>query len=347
MRPVPMLLLAGAVSLSLSMQTAAGQEDSAPGGRQAEVVDITSIELIRGYSEDQFTLLVRCDSWRETNWFWVHHRTFVLDIRQAYMPFRGQALGQLLLSQVTGVRASQFMEGLNPIARVEIDLIREKGIEVRWTSEGIEVMFTILTPALPSTAPTGRPGGGEPGPGTEPPVTETPVTEPPVTEPPVTEPPVTEPPVTEPPVTETPVTETPVTEPPDTTGQETVPPVSTRQESTVTEVPTGRELPYRPGSRVNPFDPLLKPLDDTVDLTNTLTRPLPNAEQLQLTGITWQESRPDESVALLRDGEGRNYLLMKGDRVKYGYVSHVGEREIIFVLDIFGRHKVVTLKYNP
>ncbi len=343
MRLAPMLLLAGAVSFSLSTQSkVAGQEESTPGRLQADLVDITSIELIRGYSEDQFTLLVRCNIWRETNWFWVHHRTFVLDIRQAYMPFRGQALGQLLLSQVGGVRASQFMEGINPIARIEIDVIKEKGVEVWWTTEGIEVMFNIPGPSVPSPTPTGRTDRG--------PTSTTAVTPPPTTpvsETPVPETAVPETLVTEAPVPETPVSETPVSTTPDSTAQVSTPPISTQPESTVTEVPAGRELPYRPGTRVNPFDPLLKPLDDTVDLTNTLTRPLPNAEALQLTGITWLASRPDESVALLRDGEARNYMLMKGDRVKYGYVSHVGEREIIFVLDIYGRHKVVTLKLNP
>jgi len=293
-----MLLLAGALSFSSPISSGVvGQEESVVGGQQGDVVDITSIELIRGFSENQFTLLVRCDTRRESNWFWVRNTTFVLDIRRAYMPFRGQALGQLLLSQVSAVRASQFMAGVIPVARVEIDVTSEKGVEVRWTSEGIEVMFGPPGPAIP--APT-RIGTTEPGP----------------------------------------VQATPATPPPDQ-------PVAAIPESLATAEAAGQALQYQAGTRVNPFDPLLKPPDETVDLTNTLTRPLPDAEQLTLNGVTWRENRPDDSIALLRDGDGRNYRLKKGDRVKYGFVSHIGEGEIIFVLDIYGRHKVVTLKINP
>lgn len=297
MRLTRSLLITGVVSLCLSEAPLVRAQEGATGVQQADVADVTSIELIGGLSEEQFTLLVRCEKQREANWFWVKGTTFVLDIQLAYNPFRGQALGELLLPPVSGVRASQFMAGRIPVARVEVDVVSEKDVDVRWTDEGIEATFGPPGPAIPAPALAGR-------------VTSAAV-----------------------PTGEVQAAVS------DTT--------SVQPETPATETAAELQLEYRHGIRVNPFNPLLKPPDENVDFTNTLTRPLPDAEQMQLTGVSWLENRPDDSVALLRDGAGRNYQLKKGDRVKFGYVSQIGPREIVFILDIYGRHKVVTLKYNP
>ncbi len=286
-----------AILVLLSVPVTHGQDQGVDGSRQEEIVDVTSIELIDSLEPESFILIVRCDKQRESNWFWANTTTLVLDIQLAYMPFRGEALGELLLPEVSSVRASQFMGGAVPVARIEVDVRTPKGVDARWTAEGVEVTFGPPGPAIPAPTLVGR---------------VTPIT--------------------------IPVEQatTPATE--DTTAVEPeTPPV---------EATPGRQHEYRQGSRINPFDPLIKPPAE-VDRTNTLTRPLPNAEQLQLTGLSWLENRPDDCVALLRDVDGRNYRLKKGDRVKFGYVSEIGQNTISFVLDIYGRHKIVTLRYNP
>ena len=293
-----MHIAVGAVMLTmLSVTVMQGQEQGESGSQQEEIVDVTSIELIESYSPESFILVIRCARQREVNWFWAKNTTLVIDVRLAYMPFRGEALGELLLREVSGVRASQFMEGIVPIARIEVDVRTPKGIDVRWTTEGVEVTFGPPGPPIPAPTLAGR-------------LTPTAISE------------------VQPP-------------PPATVDTTAVEP----QATPVEEAPD-RQLEYRHGTRINPFDPLIKPPVE-VDQTNTLTRPLPDAEQLQLTGISWLENRPDDCVALLRDGNGMNYRLKKGDRVKFGYVSEIGPKEISFVLDIYGRRKVVTLRYNP
>ncbi len=277
----------------LSVTVIHGQDPGGSSSQQEEVVDVTSIELIDSPSPESFMLVIRCARQREVNWFWVKNTTLVIDVRLAYMPFRGEALGELLLREVSSVRASQFMEGRVPVARIEVDVRTPKGIDMRWTTEGVEVIFGPPGPPVPAPTLAGR---------------LTPAVIPEVQRP------------------------TPATG--DTTAVEPV-----------GEVP-GRQLEYRHGNRINPFDPLIKP-PEAVDQTNTLTRPLPDAELLLLTGISWLENRPDDCVALQRDGNGMNYRLKKGDRVKFGYVSEIGPKEVSFVLDIYGRHKVVTLRYNP
>ncbi|MFC1628802.1 hypothetical protein ACFL3H_06780 [Gemmatimonadota bacterium] len=291
-------VVAGVVMLTmLSVTVICGQEQVGSSSQQDEIIDVTSIELIESRSPESFILLIRCTRQREVNWFWAVNTTLVLDVRLTYMPFRGEALGDLLLREVSSVRASQFMEGRIPIARIEVDVRTPKGIDVRWTDEGIEVTFGPPGPPIPAPTLAGR-------------LTPAAVPE----------------------------RQTPPPAAVDT--------IAAEPESTLVEEAPGRQYEYRHGARINPFDPLLKPPGE-VDQTNTLTRPLPDAEQLQLTGISWLENRPDDCVALLRDVNGMNFRLKRGDRVKFGYVSEIGPKEISFVLDIYGRHKVVTLRYNP
>ncbi len=100
------------------------------------------------------------------------------------------------------------------------------------------------------------------------------------------------------------------------------------------------------GGRENPFDPILKPVEG-VDLTNTQERPLPDAEELVLTGIIFDVENPAETTALLRTGQGATFRLRKDDRVLYGFVSQITAQEIVFSLDIYGRRKEVRLALPP
>jgi len=102
-------------------------------------------------------------------------------------------------------------------------------------------------------------------------------------------------------------------------------------------LPPGAQPPVAlPGERLNPFDPLLK-APANVDLTNVLTRDLPDVETMTLSGIVFRNDNPAESIALLRDPNGLTYRLKRGDRVKYGFVTEIRQNEIVFQLDRFGR----------
>jgi hypothetical protein len=270
-------------------------EAQVTGGQIVEIQlsDVTGIELIPGLSAGTFTLLVRCPTEREYNWFWARERTLVVDIRDTYNPFRGHAIGELSIPGISAVRASQFMEGEIPIARIEMDMRQEMGVEARWTEAGLEIMCGPPGPSIPAPTLARRPDQPvTPETGTEP---DTPPTTPPVTE----------------------------TAPAD----------------------SARQVLYTRQGRVNPFDPLLKPIEDP-NYSNMQERPLPDAEQLELEGISYVADRPDQCVALVRDTRGLHYHLRQGDRVKYGYVSQVGPDEVVFQLDIYGRRKEVRLKLN-
>jgi len=261
---------------------------------EMQLSDVTGIELIPGLSAGTFTLLVRCPSAREHDWFWARERTLVVDIRDTYNPFRGHAIGELSIPGVSAIRANQFMEGVIPIARIEIDVRQEMGVDSRWTEQGLEVMFGPPGPSVPAPTLTRRPD--EPAP--VPTGVQTPAT------------------------------------PPRT------PPAA---EPGVARADSARQVLYSRQGRINPFDPLLKPAED-VNYSNTLTRPLPDAERLTLEGISYIADRPDQCVALVRDARGLHYHLKRGDRVRYGFVSEVGPDEVVFQLDVYGRRKEVRLK---
>lgn len=290
------LTLTFALGISLSVWgslTASAQESAAGPARQdtqEDLVDVSTIELLKGLTPGTFALRIRCDKIREYHYFWVENRTFVLDIRQAYMPYRGHALGELQAPEVAAIKASQFMEGPIPIARIEVEVRGPMGADAWWTSTGLEVFFGPVRPGYTGTARTGMPGAG---------------------------------------------------------AVEAVRPTDVTEEmKPPTSVTPDQRPAVRAGERINPFDPLLK-AQEGVDLTNTITRPLPDAELLTVTAISYLENRPDDSVAILRDGQGRNYLLKKGDRVRFGYVSSIGPKEVVFSLDKYGRRITVTKKYNP
>jgi len=261
--------------------------------QQGQHIEISSVELHPGRSSRMFTLRVRCSSTAEYTSFWVGRRTFVLDIRDAYTPFRGAAAREWAPMNVSAVRASQFMESPVLIARIEIDVLSDVGSVVRRSGNALEASFGPPGPGFPAA------GGWLPSPGTG---TET------------------------------------VAPPPDT-GTVTLP------------IPSDQPPAVRPavpmtGGRENPFDPILKPAVD-VDLTNTQERPLPNSEELNLTGIIFNEENPEETIALLRSGQGSTFRLKKDDRVLYGFVSQITVKEIVFSLDIYGRRKEVRLALPP
>jgi len=261
----------------------------------ADVAEISSIELLPGMTSETFTLRVRCSQAREFSAFWVGKGTFVLDVRGAYTPFRGNAVRQWEASPVEAVRASQFMESPFPIARVEVDVLASMGAVARWMDSDLDIMFMPPGPSVTVAGQQQLPAG--------------------------------------------------------TTGARqqaaadivgaAQPAQPAQPDTTPTAQPTQRPT-WRPGGRVNPFDPIIKP-PVGIDRTNTITRPLPNAEQLTLTGIIYDEIRPNECIALLRDAQGASYRFKKGDRVLYGFVSEVTPKEIVFRLDIYGRRKEVRL----
>lgn len=139
--------------------------------------------------------------------------------------------------------------------------------------------------------------------------------------------------------------------PPSGTGTETVAPPDTGTVALPIPIPSDQSPAVRPtvpltGGRENPFDPILKPVEG-VDLTNTQERPLPDAEELVLTGIIFDVDNPAETTALLRTGQGATFRLRIDDRVMYGFVSQITAQEIVFSLDIYGRRKEVRLALPP
>ncbi len=128
--------------------------------QQDQPVEISSVELHPGQSSRMFTLRVRCSRVAEFTSFWVGGRTFVLDIRNAYTPFRGDATREWGPLSVGAVRASQFMESPVPIARIEIDVLFDVGSAVRRSGSDLEVSFGPPGPAFPAA------GGWMPPPGT-------------------------------------------------------------------------------------------------------------------------------------------------------------------------------------
>lgn len=233
----------------------------------SELVRITSIDLEAAPSSRRFKLVIRSAANRPYATFWVRGgRTLVIDLRNAYTPFRGRAVGELQVPAVAEVRASQFLEREMPIARIELDLTDSYAASAEWVGNDLEIAFEPGTPGFVGTGRTREPAklAGAPPPAGE------------------------------------------------------------------------RARPARPEGRDNPFDPLLK-APGNIDMTNVLTRDLPDVETLILTGIVYRSDNESESIALLRDANGLTYRLKKGDRVKFGFVAGISQNEIVCRLDRFGR----------
>jgi hypothetical protein len=260
----------------------------AQGPAQTDMVQVSSVELVR-QPGSSFQLVVHLDRARDHVVFWVADgRTAVVDIREAYTPYRGRAVGAIAAPAVTEVRASQFLDEELPIARFELDLSGSFTGTSRWVGSDLYVYFQ---PGAPGFRGTGN------------------------------------------------MTEAARTTAEAAAGSEVTPTGTETAAAAPTSVAT-------PGGRVNPFDPLLKP-PEGIDQTIVLERELPDAETLTLTGIVYREDAPATSVATLRDGNGLNYRLKQGDRVKYGFVRRITRYEIVFELDKYGRRYEHSITLRP
>jgi len=63
-----------------------------------------------------------------------------------------------------------------------------------------------------------------------------------------------------------------------------------------------------------------------------------------IVGIMWS---PKERYALVEDSRGRGYILQEGNSVSGGKVLHIKEKEVVFLMHVFGGTKKVTLKVIP
>jgi hypothetical protein len=148
------LLLMG---LTGSFPATAGQQQGPGSGP----VPITSAALVPGPTPQTFTLRLSCESVCEYATFWVGAgHTFVVDVRNAYTPFRGQAVGELNVSGVQAVRASQFLEAPEPIARFELETAGGLASIARWVGKDLEIAFGPGDPTFRGTGRTRPPGSG-------------------------------------------------------------------------------------------------------------------------------------------------------------------------------------------
>ena len=145
-------LLAGAV-LVLGAGRASAQGDVAARQLPAGTAAITAVELYPGPASGTFSLRIRVDEPREHVAYWVDGRTFVLDLRETYTPYRGENVGALQTPDVAAVRASQFLDRDGWIARIEIDVTDSKQAAAAWTGSSLDVRFA---PGSPEFRGTGR-----------------------------------------------------------------------------------------------------------------------------------------------------------------------------------------------
>ena len=177
---IVLIAIAGLTTLSVLFPTPSRSQEPA-----ATAVQVTSAALVPGLTAETFTLRLTCQAPRDYATFWAHEgHTFVLDVRDAYTPFRGSAVGELNVPGVSAVRASQFLEGAEPIARFELDTDGGLAAYARWVGSDLEVHFGPGDYNFRGTGRTRPPGSGTAAPvrPTEP-ETGTPVPPPSVTQP--------------------------------------------------------------------------------------------------------------------------------------------------------------------
>ncbi|MFC1544414.1 hypothetical protein ACFL4Y_04080, partial [Gemmatimonadota bacterium] len=168
--------LAAAAVLLLAWWTATGIAVTAqPMEGEEQITQISSIDLIQGVGPG-FRLVIRAEQARDHVVFWIRDgHTVVVDMRHAYTPFRGRAVGEIPAPSVVEVRASQFLDRELPIARFELDLTSFFSASSRWIGSDLEVTFLPGQPGFTGTGstrePAGVPGAEPPGGGavTEPP----------------------------------------------------------------------------------------------------------------------------------------------------------------------------------
>jgi hypothetical protein len=101
-------------------------------------------------------------------------------------------------------------------------------------------------------------------------------------------------------------------------------------------VPQRQPAVYDPGRQRDPF----VPLTDRQDMTFGAV-PLPLFENLKLVGILRDQ---EGNRALLEDKMGFGHILMRGDRIRDGYVISVGEDAATFHVEEYGGYRVVVLE---
>jgi len=117
-------------------------------------------------------------------------------------------------------------------------------------------------------------------------------------------------------------------------GKKAIPPTSSTTKQKITKKPhlALRSLYfYRSRGKRDPFMPILEEESDT----------LLNVADAKLIGIVRE---PSGYVALLKDKEGRGYILKEGDRVRKGRVIKIKPQSVIFAIFDFGFTRRVELK---
>lgn len=103
-------------------------------------------------------------------------------------------------------------------------------------------------------------------------------------------------------------------------------------------VPQRKRVDYNPGTKRDPFAPLV----DRQDMTFGAA-PLPLFENLNLVGILKDEQG---NRALLEDEIGFGYILMAGDRIRNGYVISVEDDRATFHIEEYGGFQIMVLELN-
>lgn len=110
------------------------------------------------------------------------------------------------------------------------------------------------------------------------------------------------------------------------------------QKGEVDLVPQRKRVQYDPGTKRDPFAPLVDKQDMTFGAA-----PLPLFENLKLVGIL----RDDQgNRALLEDEIGFGYILMAGDRIRNGYVISVEDDRATFHIEEYGGFQIMVMELN-
>lgn len=95
------------------------------------------------------------------------------------------------------------------------------------------------------------------------------------------------------------------------------------------------KIDYKSEGRRDPFQPLFEEKKEEEEL------PLLQVEEAALVGIM---RGPGGGLALVRDADGRTYVLREGEKVKNGYLRRVKSTMVIFNVAKYGRYRKVELE---
>jgi hypothetical protein len=150
-----LVLLGSAASASAEGIPLSFESGTTVQGQPAGLAQVSSIDLVSGYGARQFRLVLRSVAEQQFSAFWVNQgRTFVVDVRNTYTPFRGTAVGEMQVTAVSAVRASQFLDAPIAIARVELDVVGSYGSSTRWVGGDLEITFYPGSPGISGTGTT-------------------------------------------------------------------------------------------------------------------------------------------------------------------------------------------------